>query len=65
MASLTFAYDLDCSNSRKEPTFTNADITLIKVWNIVETVDLINSFQASLLDHRFCTAWRLFGRLEE
>ena len=44
---------------------TYSNITLIKVWNIVKSIDLVNIFKAALLDHWFRTTRPFFGWLEK
>ena len=63
----SFALDLDIHNSRlgKKPTFTDSNIAFIEVWDIMETIYLVDVFHTALSNHMFGTAGIFFGRLEK
>ena len=65
MATLSNYFDLDNSHCGEKGAFTNAYVTLVEVWNVVEPVDLINTIHAVFFNHGFSTSWPLFSRLHQ
>ena len=63
MTALSNDLDSDNGDCGEEGTFAYSDVTLVEVGNVVETVDLVYTFHASLFDHRQGATRTLFGRL--
>ena len=65
MAAFANYFDLDLGYLSHYGTFNNSDITLVKVRDIVVSVDFIDSFKASFFDHGKSTTRAFLSWLEE
>ena len=65
MTSLSFDGDFDSVTGSKERTFANSNVSLIKVWNVVISIYLVNIIKTALLDHRKSSSWSFFSWLEQ
>lgn len=65
VTSLANHGDSNNRNCCEKWTLTHSYVALVKVWDVVKTVDFVDTFEASILNHRFSTTWPFFGRLEQ
>ena len=65
VATLSFQINLYLSNFGKEWSFAYSDVSLVKIWHVVEAVDFIDIFQTAFLNHHWSTSWTFFCRLEQ
>lgn len=65
MASLAFDCEFKARRAGQDWTFTNSDIALVKIGNVMKAVDLVDAVEAALLDHGKCTSRTFLRRLEQ
>jgi hypothetical protein len=65
MTSLADNSNLNSSRTSHYRTWYHTDVPLIKVRNVVESINLFNTFKTSVLDHRLSTSSSLLSWLEQ
>lgn len=63
MTTLSIDLYSNLGDSCEESSLAHSDVSLVKVWNVVIPVNLINALEASLFDHLGRTPRSFLGRL--
>lgn len=65
MTTLALDGDLHLGDGSEEATLADADVSLIKVWDVVVAVDFVDTDHAALFDHDWGSSWSFLSWLEE